>query len=384
MKAKVSGLLVIVALMLTVLGCKTEKKATTRVYKINPADSEKIRGGVIYGLPKTQLTFKIKALRNVHIPGPYHEYGEQLLGLENIPHSKEIHWEIAGIRIKESTRIDYDHLYAVEPRGRFRFDWTKFTRNGWIIPFDGVHKEYEESDFYKGSDYEREILYKDLSVKKFVGKETKTVYRKVWKDSLFARVPRKETEVVKKNKQEKAREAANFIFMIREKRFELVSGMGDYYPEGEALKAAVDEMNRLEDNYLSLFTGKHKSDTLEFTIQWTPKNNDLAEPKMLFRFSENLGVLKADQNKGTPIWIETEAMENKQEIIKAIQSKFSATGSKLFHYRIPMNTSLKVKYGDQMMAKKYINIYQYGPIFKMPYKFLNDSRIIDYFPEKED
>lgn len=369
-------------LMVAGISCKTEQQATTQTYKVDSANSQKIRSGLVYGLPKTQLTFQVMLQRDVIIPGPYHEYGEELLGLSKVPHNRKISWNIGDIHIRESNAIDYDHLYAIEPRGEFEINWSKFTKEGWIIPFDKADKEVEAADdFYFKKDYDNEILYKDLSVRKFVGEETKTVYEKVWKDSLFARVPVEKTEVVKKDKPEKASEAANFIFMIREKRFELISGMGDYYPEGKALETAVNEMHALEDKYLTLFTGKRMTDTVQFTIKWTPDSINLEEPEMLFRFSENQGILKPGQNSGAPIWMELELLENTRKINGLMRSKFAASGNPGFHYRLPVKAVLRLKNGDNLMAKKYLDLYQFGPVLQIPYQFLMDSQIIKFYPE---
>lgn len=373
-------------LMVAGISCKTKQEATTRTYKVDTTNSQKIRNGLVYGLPKTQLTFRVKMEREIVIPGPYHEYGEKLLGLSNIPHNRKVEWNIGDIDIKESNLIDYDHLYAIEPRGRFKIDWSKFTGEGWIIPFDATDKEEsDDSDFYSKKDYDNKLLYKDLSVRKFVGEETKTVYEKVWQDSLFARVPVEKTEVVEKDKPDKASEAANFIFMIREKRFELISGMGDYYPEGQAMESAVNEMNRIEEQYLSLFTGKQMTDTVQFTVKWTPDsiNND-EEPKLLFRFSQEEGILKPSQDDGTPIWIELELAEDTGKMSELMHDRFAASDMPQFHYRLPVNTVLRMKYGDNLMAKKYLELYQFGPVLQIPYQFLMDSQIMQLYPEDND
>ncbi|MFP4621455.1 MAG: DUF4831 family protein [Bacteroidales bacterium] len=364
------------------LGCKTEQQATTRVYKVDTANSQKIQSGLVYGLPKTQLTFHVNMKRNVVVPGPYHEYGEKLLGLSNVPHNEKIQWDIEDIDIKETSVIDYDHLYAVEPRGRLKIDWSKFTREGWIIPLDRAEKEKEISDFYSEKDYGNDLLYKDLSVRKFMGEETKTVYERVWKDSLFARVPVEKTETVQKDKPAKAREAANFIFMIREKRFELISGMGDYYPDGKALETAINEMNRLESKYLDLFTGKRITDSLQFTLKMTPDSIKPEEPTMLFRFSEEDGILQPGQNEGTPVWLELSLSEDIEKIRSALQDRFTTSQDPAFHYRVPVNGELRLKYGEKLMAKKYLQLHQFGPVIQIPQNFLMDSKIIDFFPEK--
>jgi hypothetical protein len=355
--------------------------------EVQALDSARIgsyNDGLIYGLPQTRLTFTIDAVRMEKIPGPYHKYGEELLGLSEISHEYEVIWRIADIEVDESQTLDYQNLYSVSPKGRFILDWSKFSRNGWIIPFDGADKEETSSPsrFYPGSEHHKELHFTDLSVKRFVGKETRTVYEKVWRDSMYARVPVEKTQTIQKTPQEKAREAASFIFMIREKRFELISGMGDYYPDGTALQTALDEMNRLEEDYLDLFRGKTFRDTLRYTIQITPKKKHLDEPVILFRFSRDEGIIEADNNAGAPVWLDINRRKQKEGIMKPITGDRETEDSSLFYYRLPVESSMKLRYGDQVIAQKYLELAQFGPVLKMPLEFLQRSGIIHYPPKE--
>jgi len=363
-------------------GCSISEKTTAEVSPLDSTQSVSSRGGLIYGLAETQLTFHVQAVRKERVPGPYHEYGEKLLGLSGIPHNRDVSWHIADIQIRPRQQLDYDHLYKVDPRGRFALNWEKFSRQGWIIPFDAHQPAPQKTDFFKENERGREVLYEDLSPRRFVGQETKTVYERVWRDSIYARVPREKTETVQKTRQEKAREAASFIFMIREKRFELIAGMGDYYPEGKALQAAIDEMARLEENYLALFKGKTFTDTLEYTLHATPGSVDLEEPRMLFRYSSSKGVMPADSNDGAPVWLEIRLQEDPRKVRKALEAQTQTNNSSLFYYRLPVESLVTLKYGDQMIARKYLDMGQYGPVLQMPLEFLNRSTFITYPPQE--
>jgi hypothetical protein len=365
-------------------GCNTTRKTSVEVQALDSARIGSYNDGLIYGLPQTRLTFTIDAVRMEKIPGPYHKYGEELLGLSEISHESEVIWRIADIEVDESQTLDYQNLYSVSPKGRFILDWSKFSRNGWIIPFDGADKEETSSPsrFYPGSEHHKELHFTDLSVKRFVGKETRTVYEKVWRDSMYARVPVEKTQTIQKTPQEKAREAASFIFMIREKRFELISGMGDYYPDGTALQTALNEMNRLEEDYLDLFRGKTFRDTLRYTIQITPKKKHLDEPVILFRFSRDEGIIEADNNAGAPVWLDINRRKQKEGIMKPITGDRETEDSSLFYYRLPVESSMKLRYGDQVIAQKYLELAQFGPVLKMPLEFLQRSGIIHYPPKE--
>lgn len=378
MKHKGISLMTLILMILFWVGCSTSEKTTVQVHQLDSLEQKKVSKGLIYGLPESRLSFDIKVIRQKRLPGPYHQYGEKLLGLSGIPHQKTVSWQIAGISIRQSPRIDYQQLYLAQPRGKVKLDWEKFSRQGWIIPFDKQKPQPEHTYFYPTLEPEQEVLFKDLSVKKFVGKETRTVYEKVWRDSLYASVPVEKTETIQKELPEKARQAASFIFMIREKRFELISGMGDYYPEGQAMEAALNKMDQLEQDYLDLFEGRTFSDTLHYSVRLTPDDQHLQEPVILFRFSRQQGMLKAEAEKGNPVWLNIRLQENPRQVKGMAAFSQQNRDSTLFYYRTPVASRLSLKYGERLIAEKYLDIYQYGPVLSMPLKFLNRSRFIDY------
>jgi len=372
---------VIVLATILSYGCITEEQATTTVTPVD-STSKFTAGNLIYGLPRTQLYFDIQLIRRTTIPGPYHSYGENLLGIASIPNEKIKEWSIDDIRVKKHEEIDYDHLYEIQPEGEFSISKNNLTRKGWILPLTNELKSLPDNDFYPQIVHPKGIVYKDLSVRKFVGEETRTKYKNVWKDSLYAKVPVKETEIVKRSKKEKAREAANFIFMIREKRFELLSGMSDFYPEGKALETAVGELNRLEDSYLSLFTGKTFTDTINYTLFVNPKIEDTEKANIFFRFSKTDGILDTDKNDGVPVWLEYEILEKGGLLKNYFRSTIESEESDNFFYRFPVHSAVKLKYGDELISKKYMDIFQFGPLVKIPSSYLNEQQIIKYHKKK--
>lgn len=357
------------------VSCGTEKNATTSVTRVE--DMEKIDQGMFYALPQTELFFDVKVIRTTVIPGPYHNYATKLLGLSSVPHNYNTFFELENINVERRTDVDYDHLYAIAPRGKFSIIDKNFTEKGWILPLDSDFSMFSKENFFKEKDYSDELHYTDLSVRKFYGEETRKVYERVWQDSIYARVPTTKVDTVQKNLDKKAEEAANFIFMIREKRFELISGMGDFYPEGKAMKEALDEMDTLENNYLELFTGKKIKDTVRHTIHLVPREKHLTEPNILFRFSHTDGLFEHNSQKGTPVWIELEKLDNPQKIEEFTTNLKSNKSS--FYFRVPSKTHLKLKLSDEDIAEKYLNVFQFGSITKIPLDYLKDQKIIEFY-----
>ena len=278
---KILNTIVFLSLVFLV-SCKSSSE--TRVTKIENVNTLS-EGGVIYALPRTNLKFTIEASRTDIIPGPYCEYAEKYMGLENVPEEKISIWEITNIKVNTFNDLDPEQYYLLEPSGKLNFDFNKLIESGHILPVNKSVEDNFENEFYGIKNVNNEIVYTDLSVSKYVGKEKVTFYKKVQRDSLFVKVPVTQTQSIYKSFEDKAEEAADFIFMIREKRFELLTGMADYYPEGQSLKAAIEELKRLEDEYLALFIGKSFASDYSASFGFTPTNKELSQPYILFRFN---------------------------------------------------------------------------------------------------
>lgn len=294
-----------------VVSCKSTSE--TQIKKI---DSAKIISdqGIAYALPKTNIRFKVEAVKTDIFPGPYYEYAEKYIGLTDVPEKRETIWQISNIVIETYNDMDPENLYVLEPSGQFNVDLKSLIDNGFIFPVNKQMVHEYENQFYGISELGNDLVFKDLSVSKYVGEEQVTYYKRVQRDSLFAKVPVVKTQSVYKSFEDKAEEASSFIFMIREKRFELITGMADYYPDGEALNAALKELDRLENQYMDLFIGKKITSTYTASFEFTPSEKDLHQPYFIFRFNEEKGVLPANDLTGRPIIVELEALKQAETL----------------------------------------------------------------------
>jgi len=376
--------LFIVVFALTIISCKTTSE--TKVSKIDSLTNQP-ENGIIYALPKTTLRFTVEASRTDIIPGPYYEYAEKYLGMDNVPEEEYSDWKISNIIIDSYTEIDPEQFYMLEPEGKMNINMQKLIESGSILPVNLRAKHQFPNDFYGFNDPGKEVVFTDLSVKKYIGEEKVTYYKRVQRDSLFAKVPVVKTQSVTKTFEDKAEEAANFIFMIREKRFELLTGMADFYPEGKSLEAAINELNSLESEYLSLFIGKRFSSTYRATFEFSPREKDLNQPHILFRYSDERGVLPPNDLRGRPVIVEMEKLNHTQNLDFLLNNPVNPEEekniNKLF-YRIPDQALVQVIDGNQLLAKRKLTIEQFGAVVKIPSLFLmEEEQFIEFYREEE-
>ena len=102
--------------------------------------------------------------------------------------------------------------------------------------------------------------------------------------------------IVEKTTEVKAKEVADKIFEIRENKYKILVGDTDATYSGEAMKATIDALNKLEQDYLTLFTGYSEfgSQTASFEVIPTSKKN---QTYVAFRLSDEDGLVRPDRNQ---------------------------------------------------------------------------------------
>ena len=366
-----------------ILATSCKQQAEMQVYSLN---EEQVMSpeAFVYALPRTVVNFEVIAEQQISIPGPYYPYAEKYLGISNVTEREEVEWRIRDLKMAPYSEPDPKGYYVLEPAGKFAFNPMNLAEKGLIIPMDGKMLPDFPTAFFGKNAPAPNLVYTDLSVKQYVGEERKTYYKRVKRDSLFAKVPVVRNETVYKSYEEKAEEAANFIFLIREKRFELLSGMAELTLEGEALKTSLQELNRLEEEYLALFIGKRLTKTYTRHFQWAPSDVNADEPIILFRFSEDYGVLPEDDMRGRPVYAELTAQGLTAPLKLVAEGEPRMEGEAYMYYRVPDRGQLRIVDGGDVLARKSLSIHQLGEIMKIPLKYLQaNDKFIEFLYKRD-
>ena len=109
--------------------------------------------------------------------------------------------------------------------------------------------------------------------------------------------------------EEQAASTAEMIFSLRKHRLDLITGEAGENVFGAGLKAALDEIARIEKECLDMFYGA-KSVTEKvytFDITMTPDKNEY----MVCRFSDDMGIVAVDDLSGKPIVVKVETAPHK-------------------------------------------------------------------------
>lgn len=347
---------------MTIFACtSTSKFYTTNVQDITSFESKSI----LYALPMTHVAVKVEVVKHTIIPGPYYLYAKKYLGIDGAPSVSDVKWEIANIDLGSFSEPDPDHYYSVtnDKSDIIRNHLLNFTRAGLIIA-PGYQEELETGDKIITKN-PTEVYFTDLSVKRNFPKVSNPETGEVLYTAEMERMPTHRKYLEAKTLEKKAEEAANFIIKTRKRRFKLLAGQYEVFPNGEALETSVHELNKIEEEYLSLFCGRVYSDTITEVFVVDPKTRQELQRQTIFRFSEENGILDSNTSAGKAVILEIKDLGQTKILEHMMIPGSSPTKENMLFYRIPDNAEVKVLYGSHELLVKRLSIYQLGAI--VPY-----------------
>jgi hypothetical protein len=348
-----------VILILSV-SCSTTSVTTTNLRDLASFEPD----ARIYALPQTRLVVTAIAERITLIPGPYNKYAKEFLGIDGAESLEKTSWNLVDLKLSTLSEPDPEQFYSVRNLNtNVEETISKLTGNGLLLNacvennFQLYHTDYVNSV--------EEIPYTDLSSKSFFFNDNRKKPKNVLPDSAYALFPTLEKHIQAKSEKEKAFEAAQYIFKIRKRRFKLISGQYDTFPEGTALQSAVIELNKLEKEYLSLFIGKTYTDSVTSVFSVVPSTNEDLQRFTVFRFSTENGFFASAENEGTPIILELKDL-NQNEVLNQLRMPTSGKpGTNNLVYRLPDKTSATIFYDSHVLLESELPVFQLGAIVPM-------------------
>jgi hypothetical protein len=313
----------------------------------------------VYSLPQTVIDITVYAEEIEIIPGPYHPYADKYLDIPEATDKPEHIWNITRVEVKHHVETDPDFIFSIQgtyDTGLYP-DIAALMRDGLILnpgkPADQVFYNTFPSD-------RKEVYFTDNSIKRNFEAEKDVEVSLVMPDTNYLKRPAGRNALKEKTLEQKAEEAANFLIKLKKRRFKLVSGQYDYMPQGTAMADALQELARLEEEYLALFIGKRIVKSHERTFHYTPVTGKTADRIVLYRFSENEGFLDARETRGKPMVAElntgnkTKGFEQSRIPSKVIEN--------VMFYRLPDQAYLKLIQGESVMSEAIIPLYQAGSL----------------------
>ena len=194
-----------------------------------------------------------------------------------------------------------------------------------------------------------------------------TIIEKVITDSVVLQKKSLKKVYVEKTAEQKAKEAADYIMKIREDRYNLLIGYSEVNYSKESFEFMNDELNKMEKEYLNLFTGITVTKKYKKVFTYIPTNleNNVSIP--LFSFSENEGVGDISNNNKINVFLNIEKTVNTQTLSDFNNIKLNSEKKEVgFVYRIPEYGKISILFKDKLKAEKSILISQFCIVSELP------------------
>ncbi len=308
---------------------------------------------VTYALTQTSLSFEVEAVKESFFAGPYAKYAEKFLGIK-ASDANSVTYRISSVRMTPYVEADAQHRYTVTlPSGAVE-TFTQMSTQGLVSVSEGGFGRETSWRFpgNPGADFSAKGLSANYTA------EATTLYQGVKNSDNYNQVAVSQKVVVAKTAEQKAKEAADMILKLRSTRIQIITGDTDANYSGESMGAALNEIARLEKEYLSLFIGYTTSETQKMNYEFVPTDDTRNHVFVAFRLSDTAGLLSADDVSGKPYFVDIVS----EGVVSVPSDDKVRKGDTVIYYRTPAICSVKLSDGSDILLETRVPVCQFGNI----------------------
>ncbi|MDD4712496.1 MAG: DUF4831 family protein [Bacteroidales bacterium] len=297
--------------------------------------------GLIYTLPKNIIVVEVETRKIVETPGIYYPYAERYLGITNICQAENVRYEIVGVHLSTKAVPDLQNTYIIESGKAKNAPAIELTPEGFLKSIG--HSDCKKTDIRK-----EEKMIKPCCAENYQSQESSIVTREMQQASSTAKM---------------AELAAIQLFNLRDTRINLLTQDLDKTPsDGRSYEIVLSELNRMENYYKELFTGKRTETTETTTFEYEPQKNN---EEILFRFSQLKGIVDKTNLGGDPIFIN---LQKNVGTLADVAKTSAYNGKETFsvYYRIPGEAQIKITDGNTVFCNQKIPVAQFGKVMTLP------------------
>ena len=237
--------------------------------------------GTVYLLPKTGIKVTILIEKTTYTPGELCKYAERYLRIKEASPTPSVSYRITNIRQEAFAVADTSKHYAIEFNSKTVATNVRLSDDGILLAINAEPNLLPVTKPFVAAPRPASV-----NPRQYMNEET-----------LAAGSTAKMAELI-----------AQDIYEIRESRNLLVRGQADNMPkDGEQLRLMLNQLDKQDLAMTSLFTGTTTKDTTEYTMTIIP--DKVSDRKVLFRFSQKLGLLESDDLAGVPYYYMAEDLK---------------------------------------------------------------------------
>lgn len=338
------------------------------------------KDGILYSLPRNVIKVQLEIVKTESFKGPYAAYAAKLLGLARVVEENSVGYEIGRIELSSFSESDPDQIYFVEFDDRSKKAGSimlTLSDEGFIGGYTDVStvNKKDRNEMASG-DYLNENLkpFRDLlkpvliekvdTIIRRISVDTSTFEEKVLKKSIFEKMP-----------EQQAREIADLIYKIQDSKFNLITGDQEVNYSRESFEFMLEELNKLEKEYLALFKGTSKKMKQVYTWYVTPQSSREGTMETICRFSKTKGISDKSTTSGESVSLIVSPLNRNKAIEDFIKGRdqFDKKVHGLY-YRIPEKSQVTLRVGGTAIAEDQMVISQMGVVTFLPAANIKEVR----------
>ena len=238
--------------------------------------------GAVYHLPRTALRISVLVERTAYQPGDFASYAKRYLRLQDVSLEPSVTHRVVSITQMPIGQADPKKAFAIKFDARTVAANVSLADDGRLLALNAEPDEEVQPKAFTPAP--KPLL---PNPRQFMSEEI-----------IAAGSTAKMADLTSQE-----------IYDLRENRSLLIKGQADFMPkDGQQLKLMLAQLDTQENALRSLFEGITTRDTTEYIITFVPEVKHASEhsKEVLFRLSQQLGMVDADDLSGEPFYISVE------------------------------------------------------------------------------
>lgn len=293
--------------------------------------------GVTYALPRTVLRADVAAIKTEYVPGEFARYAERYLHLQGVGEERTVKYSIQQIALNLEGVPDTLKAYTIKLKDKSVAPMVALSPSGIILGVNGGEQAQADSSI--------DDVFR-------LGKST---HHQLNSRAFFTEEILSATSTAKM-----AELTAAEIYEIRETRNALMRGQLDAMPQdGAAMRLVLERLNEQEAALNQLFTGYTDTTWISESYRIEPRYYEDVPKTVLFRFSQKLGFVDADDLAGTPYYI---SVKDQHSVVLPTEKEMAKRKIEGIVYNLPSQAQVEIMQGNYVLLSKTYPIAQFGTI----------------------
>ena len=308
--------------------------------------------GLWYYLPKTVIRVEIIAEKEVTKAGPFYRFSQRFLNISDVITEDREGWYIVGANISSHGIADDSKLFKVSIEGTPGMAAMSLTPDGVLKSVNSAMNEVSNSQVIPEHPVTKLISLENIN---------------------FNDVPFTEEQLIKSSTTAMAEEVSKEIYRLRQLKSRIIKGEIKISSDTGSFEQIFAEIEKLEQAYLSLFTGKIEKQTVKRVYEFIPDDSQNVNT-VLLRFSQQKGFLESMDVSGTPVYIEIEvnAKNTDNFLLNEDKKTENTTGLAVCN---PVSAKVRIIDRTLLLSESKVFLGQFGQVYRLPKDLLNNSKI---------